>query len=170
MSQQGSRRASNGQGDAHRDPPKGSKAWERQQYDTNTLETLISDDLDDRTKVLLKNFLVKDLPLGNFTEAELHEFRWLLENRELEIFLAHPPQESVVQGTIRQAWLDDKRREETSLTAPQRKKIREIKEIVKNRARRGREGWQQAEISKQRRVTEQHRHDETSDSDDGGIV
>lgn len=117
----------------------------------------------------LTDFLNKELPLSNLTEAQLHEFRWLLENRILEIQAQHPPEQSHVRGAARAVWLQHEDRDETPLTVKEERRLRTIKERIKNLARRALEGFQQEEISKRREEVEQHayRHE---DDERGGLM
>lgn len=161
----------NGQTQQHAQTPIGSRRHDRQQLQSDDIEEIVDTDvLDDATVSLAKTLLTRDIPMGNLSDAELHEFRYLLENRFLEILAEHPPEGSGLQGIRRKVMLGDKRRTEAALTGQQRSELRRIKSIILTRATRGKGGWQQDKINErtQRRIHEE-RGDPTAD-DNGGLM
>jgi len=128
--------------------PIGSRRWEQEQLQRDDIEEIVdSDVLDEATVDLARTLLTRDIPLGNLSDAELTEFRYLLENRFLEILAEHPPEGSGLQGKRRKVMLGDVRRTEAALTGQQRSELRRIKQIILSRATRGKGGWQQDKIN-----------------------
>ncbi len=130
------------------------------------LKELVDSDADPQLSNHLDVLKSKDLPLANYTEAEVNELKWL--NRAFEEMWRdmHPPPESVLQGNWRKALMDDELEGFSHVDAASALEISQFIQIIAHsRATRGRQGWQQEQLDKSIRVSETR---EQTDDDDGG--
>jgi len=96
-----------------------------------------------QTSKELQNLLASDFVLGNQTDAETSEFKWMVKLQELEYFCIHPQVESCVQGAYRSFLLDDKTEKVSSLTSSEKIQIKQAILASVSRSSRSRDGWQQ---------------------------
>ena len=91
----------------------------------------------------LENLLAADFVLGNQTDAETSEYKWMVKLQELEYFCIHPQVESCVQGDYRSFLYNDKSEKISSLTTSERIRIKQSILASISRSSRARMGWQQ---------------------------
>jgi len=65
------------------------------------IDKMTDHQLSQGTIDILSNLLDQDYLLGNMTEAEVHEFRWLARVLRLKVEAMHPPQEGVIARATR---------------------------------------------------------------------
>ena len=135
--------------------------------DTEYLQELTSNELDDHTVALMQNLVSQDFLLSNLKSAEINEIKWIARSIARKIKRMHPPQESVVEGERRKVLLDDERDGLQSLTPHQENLIDQAMMDFLTRVARSRDGWQQDEMGKQLRVS--RTEDDSSDDADGGF-
>lgn len=135
--------------------------------DTGYIKEMTNHQLEDPTVDLLANMLDQDFMLGNLTEAEVHEYRWLARVMMLEIQSLHPNQDTVFQGELRAVAFDDKAQNFTPLSERDKAVIEQFIMAVISRATRGRDGWQQEMFNKTIQASETRQID---DDDDGGFL
>jgi hypothetical protein len=139
-----------------------------QDLDTKTYIDKITDhSLDDATINELSAWLDEDFMHGNLEEAEVHEFRWLARVSKNEVVGAHPTRDSVFEGKLRAATVDNRQVAHTPLTDREQALVHEFTQAVTARATRGRGGWQQEEYNKTITASETR---EVGEEDDGGIL
>jgi len=135
--------------------------------DTAYIEQMTDHDLQDPTVDMLSNLLDQDFLLGNLTEAEVHEYRWLARVMVLEIKSLHPSQDAIFQGKVRAGAYDDKAQEINPLSEREKAVVEQFIMGVISRATRGRDGWQQEMFNKSISASETRQIDE---GDDGGFL
>ena len=91
----------------------------------------------------LENLLASDFVLGNQTDAETSEYKWMVKLQELEYFCIHPQIESCVQGEYRSFLYNDKSEKISSLTTSEKMRIKQSILASISRSSRSRAGWQQ---------------------------
>ncbi len=91
----------------------------------------------------LENLLASDFVLGNQTDAETSEYKWMVKLQELEYFCIHPQVESCVQGDYRSFLYDDKSEKISCLTTSEKMRIKQSILASISRSSRARMGWQQ---------------------------
>jgi hypothetical protein len=126
-------------------------------------EDLVESGVPEESVYLLSQLMSKDWVLSNLKDAEVHEQRWLTENVYLGWLALHPRRESQLASEYRRWLFDDPGQAVEPLSDAARL---EGKNFIRNhiaRLSRGREGWQQEEMSKQYRVSETRKA-----NDDGG--
>jgi len=135
--------------------------------DKTYIQETLGYDADQGTIDLLSNLLDRDFMLGNATEAEQHEFRWLARVLRLEVEALHPSEESIWQGRLRAVAFDDAQDKLPSLSEQDLNKIETFIMVAIRRAGRGKDGWQQEMYNKT--ITASERREVDSD-DDGGFL
>jgi hypothetical protein len=100
----------------------------------------------------LQNLLAKDYPLSNIRSGDREYFRLLGENVALYVEEEFPPEESLVQGELGAALLEDPDYETHAQSPRQKTKYETILMDAFARSSRGVEGWQQDELSKSTNV------------------
>lgn len=123
--------------------------------------------LEQGTINLLSNLLSEDFVLGNFSDAEVHEFRWLARVIRLEVEALHPDEESVWTGEFRKIAFDDSYQALSPLDDAELAIIEQFIMGVISRATRGRDGWQQEMFNKTIHASERR---DLDDDDDGGLM
>ena len=91
----------------------------------------------------LENLLASDFVLGNQTDAETSEYKWMVKLQELEYFCIHPQVESCVQGEYRSFLYNDKSENISCLTTSEKMRIKQSILASISRSSRARMGWQQ---------------------------
>jgi hypothetical protein len=135
--------------------------------DTAYIEQMTDHDLQDPTVDMLSNLLDQDFLLGNLTEAEVHEYRWLARVMVLEIQSLHPSKDAIFQGKARAAAFDDKAQEINPLSEREKAVVEQFVMGVISRATRGRDGWQQEMFNKTITASETR---DVGDDDSGGFL
>ena len=134
--------------------------------DEGYIDKVTNSQLQQGTVTILSNLLSKDFVLGNLSEAEVHEHRWLTRQLVLEVEAAHPRQNSMWRGRFRQVASGRERDALEPLDDPQKTTMQQFIQGVIARATRSRDGWQQEEVNKSYRVSERRE----PDKDDGGFL
>jgi len=78
-----------------------SAADAEQPMDTAYIQQMTDHDLQDETVDMLSNLLDRDFMLGNLSEAEVHEYRWLARVMTLEIEALHPNRSGITRASQR---------------------------------------------------------------------
>lgn len=134
--------------------------------DKTYIREMTGHELEQGTIDLLSNLLDRDFMLGNLSDAEVHEYRWLARVIRLEIESLHPSEESIWQDELRAVAFDDGDDKLPSLSEQDLSIIEQFLMAVIARATRGKDGWQQEMFNKT--ITASERRDVSND-DDGGI-
>jgi hypothetical protein len=130
------------------------------------IDKMTDHQLSQGTVDILSNLLDQDFMLGNMTDAEVHEYRWLARVIRLEVEALHPNQDSVFQGQLRMVAFDDKAQNLPPLDEGDKAVIEQFLMGVIARATRGKDGWQQKMFNETIVASERR---EVGDDDDGGI-
>jgi hypothetical protein len=133
--------------------------------DGGYIDAVTNSQLQQGTVDILANLLSKDFVLGNLSEAEVHEHRWLTRELVLEVEAAHPRPDSMWRGRFRQVASGKERDALEPLDDAQKTTMQQFIQGVITRATRSRDGWQQEEVNKSYRVSERRE----PDKDDGGF-
>jgi len=144
-----------------------SAADAEQPMDTAYIQQMTDHDLQDETVDMLSNLLDRDFMLGNLSDAEVHEYRWLARVMTLEIEALHPNRNSILQGKVRAMAFDDRDDGFEPLSEREKAKIEQFIMAVISRATRGRDGWQQEMFNKSISASETR---EVNADDDGGFL
>lgn len=132
--------------------------------DEGYIDKVTESELNPGTISTLSNLLSKDFVLGNLSDAEVHEHRWLTRQLVLEIEAMHPREDSMWQGRFRQVASGKRRDALRPLDEAQKSVMQQFIMGVINRATRSKDGWQQEESNKVYRVSERR---DTSEEDEG---
>lgn len=135
--------------------------------DRTYINEMTDHELDQGTIDILSNLLDRDFMLGNLSDAEVHEYRWLARVLRLEIEALHPNENSVFRGAVRAVAFDDRGDALPSLSEQDLVIIEQFLMAVIARATRGKDGWQQEMFNKTITASEQRSID---DGDDGGFL
>jgi hypothetical protein len=119
----------------------------------------------------ISNLLAKDYPLANMRSADREYFRLLAENVAIYVEEEFPPEESLVQGTLGAALLEDAEYDTHALTPRKKTEYETILMDAFARTSRGVGGWQQEEFGKSTSVrrVEDNRAPEGSEGFIGGL-
>jgi len=131
------------------------------------IDKMTDHQLSQGTIDILSNLLDQDYLLGNMTDAEIHEFRWLARVLRLKVEAVHPPQDSFFQGRGRMIAYGDRSQKLPALDDVDKTVIQQFIMGVIARATRGKEGWQQEMFNKTITASETRQVDE---GDDGGFL
>lgn len=137
------------------------------QLDGGYIDKVTDSQLQQGTVDILQNLLSKDFVLGNLSEAEVHEHRWLVRELLLEVEAAHPRDDSMWKGRFRQVAAGREREALEPLDSAQKTVMQQLIHGVITNATRSRGGWQQEELNKSYRVSERREPDA---NDDGGFL
>lgn len=135
--------------------------------DRTYINEMTEHELDQGTVDILSNLLDRDFMLGNLSDAEVHEYRWLARVLRLEIEALHPNEESIWQGDLRAVAFDDRNDALPSLSEQDLSIIEQFLMAVIARATRGKDGWQQEMFNKTITASERR---EVGNDDDGGFL
>lgn len=145
----------------------GQQVWNDQgNMRTEYIREIVGHEMDDATVQLVSTYLSKQFVLSNFSEAEVHEFRWLSRELLIEIEDMHPNDRCVFTGESRKAFFDT----EFALTPLEdfeRNKLFQLIQAAISRAARSKQGFQQEQFGKQVKVSEVR---DADGSDDGGWI
>lgn len=128
------------------------------------LQTLSDTTLSQGTITVLDNLLTQDFVLGNLTDAEYNELKWLTRATTRAVYAMHPRHDSALTGERRAFLLDDPDETLEPLTDQERITIENFIRGVFMRASRARDGWQQEQMSKTYTVSEIRDEDDNEDS------
>jgi hypothetical protein len=137
-----------------------------QDNDTQYLREVTDTELNHETLEIVSNMLSKDFVLSNLSDAEMHELRWVSRVIRLQVEAEHPHDDSMWQGRFRELASGGHSKPLESLNGREKTELLQVIQGIIARASRGKEGWQQEEISKSYAVSE--RRDESDD--DGGFL
>lgn len=127
------------------------------------LKTLSDTTLSQGTITVLDNLLTQDFVLGNVTDAEYNELKWLTRLTSRKVFAMHPRHDSALVGERRAFLLDDPDETLEPLTEQEKITIENFIRGVFMRASRARDGWQQEQMSKTYTVSEIRDEDDNDD-------
>lgn len=129
------------------------------------LEAVVDDDLDEGTVNMLLNMTSRDFILSKLKDAELNEIKKLREITLKKVFAAHPSEQRIMKGEIREQVYDDGN---AVMPLSQKTKI-QIDQYVRGafaRVARSRDGFQQEQFGKTISASERR----TADDEDGGLL
>jgi hypothetical protein len=109
---------------------------------------VLQPDIDGEIPNAITNLLAADYPLANLERADREYFRILNRNIELYLKEEHPPQDSLVQGELGAALLEEPDYNVHALTPRRCTEMKTALMDAYSRSSRGVEGWQQEEFSK----------------------
>jgi hypothetical protein len=135
--------------------------------DRTYINEMTDHELDQGTVDILSNLLDRDFMLGNLSDAEVHEYRWLARVLRLEIEALHPNEDSVFQGPLRAVAFDDRNDALPSLSEQDLSIIEQFLMAVIARATRGKDGWQQEMFNKTIQASETR---QVGEEDTGGFL
>jgi hypothetical protein len=145
----------------------GARQEAERPMDTAYIDKMTGHQLEQGTIDLLSNLLDQDFMLGNLSDAEVHEYRWLVRVLRLEIEALHPNEDSIWQGRLRAVAFDDPSDALPSLSEQDLSIIEQFLMGVIARATRGKDGWQQEMFNKTIQASETR---EVGEDDDGGFL
>ena len=105
-------------------------------------------DIDGEIPNAITNLLAADYPLANLERADREYFRILNRNIELYLKEEHPPQDSLVQGELGAALLEEPDYKVHTLTPRRCTEMKTALMDAYSRSSRGVDGWQQEQFSK----------------------
>jgi hypothetical protein len=120
-----------------------SSSSRREEY----VDTVVGHDIDDKLATPIKNLLANDYPLANLERVDREYFRLLADNIALYLKEQYPPEDSVVQGDVGAALLEDPSYRKTALSQQKRHEIETVLMTMFARTGRGVGGWQQDKLS-----------------------
>jgi len=135
--------------------------------DRTYIREMTDHELDQGTVDILSNLLDRDFMLGNLSDAEVHEYRWLARVLRLEIEALHPNENSIFEDSVRMIAFDDRKDKLPSLSEQDLTIIEQFLMAVIARATRGKDGWQQEMFNKTIQASETR---EVNADDDGGFL
>jgi len=166
-SEEEKRREEAEENEEHRMNLSAARAETEQPMDKAYIDKMTDHQLSQGTVDILSNLLDQDFLLGNLTDAEVHEYRWLARVIRLEVEAIHPGQDAVFQGDLRMVAYDDDAQRLPPLDEVDKAVIEQFLMGVISRATRGKDGWQQEMFNKT--ITASERREVDSD-DDGGFL
>ena len=131
------------------------------------IDKMTDHQLEQGTIDILSNLLDQDFLLGNMTDAEVHEYRWLARVLRLEVEALHPSQGSVFKDDLRMIAYDSGDQRLPPLDEVDKTVIEQFLMGVISRATRGKDGWQQEMFNKTITASETREVDE---ADEGGFL
>lgn len=138
---------------------------------TEYLEEVVDTGIDDELATPLHNLLAKDFPLANIRRADREYFRLLSENVALYVEEMFPPEDSLLQGDLGAALLEDPDYQTAALSQRKRNNIQTLLMTAFARTSRGESGWQQEKLGEniQTRRVEDNRVPEENSGLIGGL-
>jgi hypothetical protein len=115
-------------------------------------ESILNVGVNDQVPEAIQNLLARDYPLANIDGDDREYFRLLSENIRLYIEEEFPPEESLVQGDLGAALLEDPSYSHQALTPTKKTRYETILMDSYARSSRGVSGWQQEQFSKSTNV------------------
>lgn len=132
------------------------------------LDDLVETGIDDQLPTPLVNLLSKDYPLANIRRSDREYFRLLSENVAMYVKEQYPPENSLLQGDLGAALLEDPEYQFNSLNRRTRNEIETLLMTAFARTSRGEDGWQQEKLSEN--IQTKRVEDNRIPDDDGGFV
>jgi hypothetical protein len=129
---------------------------------------ILDPDVNETLPQPLQNLLAQDYPLANIRSGDREYFRLRNENVLLYLEEEFPPEDSLVQGELGAALLEDEGYRTQALTARKKTEYHTVLMDAFARTSRGVDGWQQEEFSKSTNV--RRVEDNRQPDDSGGIV
>jgi len=166
-SEEEKRREEAEENEEHRMNLSAARAEAEQPMDKAYIDQMTDHQLSQGTIDIMSNLLDQDFLLGNLTDAEIHEYRWLARVLRVEVEALHPSQEAILQGGVRMVAYDDVAQRLPPLDEVDKTVVEQFLMGVIARATRGKDGWQQEMFNKT--ITASERREVDSD-DDGGFV
>lgn len=111
------------------------------------VEQVLNSDLDPGTADMLSNMLQSDWVLGNLSDAEVHEARWLARTVADEVESMHPHEDSIWQGELRAYAANDESQKLKSLNSAEKTTIFQLIQAFTVRVTRS-ENMEQQEVFK----------------------
>jgi hypothetical protein len=96
---------------------------------------------------MVEQLLSRDFILGNASDAEIEEVRWLARNVVDMLEASFPPEESVVQGSYRKVLLRDDSDGRRALDDVDRQELQQTVLAFLMRITRSEDGWQQDKVA-----------------------
>jgi hypothetical protein len=122
---------------------------------------------DGRIPQPVANMLSDDFALGNLDPGEREYYRLLAENILLFVEEEHPPEDSLIQGWLGAALLEDETQRRAALSQRKKTELESILLDAHSRTSRGIEGWQQDQFSKSTSV--QRVEDDRQQEEESGL-
>jgi len=166
-SEEEKRREEAEENEEHRMNLSAARADAEQPMDKAYIDKMTDHQLSQGTVDILSNLLDQDFLLGNLTDAEVHEYRWLARVIRLEVEAIHPGQDAIFQGDLRMVAYDDRAQRLPPLDEVDKAVIEQFLMGVISRATRGKDGWQQEMFNKTITASERR---EVDGDDDGGFI
>ena len=142
-----------------------ASAESQRPMDQAYIDKMTDHQLTQGTINIMSNLLDQDFLLGNLTEAEVHEYRWLARVIRLEVESLHPHEDSIFKGDLRAVAFDDERQRVPALDEADKSIIEQFVMGVIARATRGEDGFQQEMFNKSIQASETRQVND----DDGGF-
>jgi len=166
-SEEEKRREEAEENEEHRMNLSAARADVEQPMDKAYIDKMTDHQLSQGTVDILSNLLDQDFLLGNMSDAEVHEYRWLARVLRLEVESLHPNQDAVFQREVRMAAYDESGQKLPPLDEVDKTVIEQFLMGVISRATRGKDGWQQEMFNKTITASERR---EVDGDDDGGFI
>jgi len=166
-SEEEKRREEAEENEEHRMNLSAARADAEQPMDKAYIDKMTDHQLSQGTVDILSNLLDQDFLLGNLTDAEVHEYRWLARVIRLEVEAIHPGQDAIFHGDLRMVAYDDRAQRLPPLDEVDKAVIEQFLMGVISRATRGKDGWQQEMFNKTITASERR---EVDGDDDGGFI
>lgn len=144
-----------------------AQAEAQRPMDQAYIDKMTDHQLSQGTVDILSNLLDQDFLLGNMSDAEVHEYRWLARVLRLEVEAVHPNESGVFQGDRRMVAYDRDDQRLPPLDEVDKSVIEQFLMGVIARATRGKDGWQQEMFNKTIQASETREVDE---GEDGGFL
>lgn len=129
---------------------------------------LVDHDINDHLAAPIADLLTRDFPLANLNRDDREYYRLLQENIALYVKEQFPPEQSLMQGDVGAALLEEPDYRMRAMTEQQRNQIETL--LLANHARssRGLDGWQQDKISEN--IETQRVEDLREEEEETGVV
>lgn len=145
----------------------GARAESEQPMERAYINEMTDHELEQGTIDILSNLLDRDFMLGNLSDAEIHEYRWLVRVLRLEVEALHPNEDSIWKNELRAVAFDDPKDALPALSEQDLSIIEQFLMGVISRATRGKDGWQQEMFNKTIQASETR---EVGEEDSGGFL
>jgi hypothetical protein len=107
----------------------------------------VDEDGNPNVSAMVEQLLSRDFILGNASDAEIEEVRWLARNVVDMLEASFPPEESVVQGSYRKVLLRDDSDGRRALDDVDRQELQQTVLAFLMRITRSEDGWQQDKVA-----------------------
>ncbi len=130
------------------------------------LQEVVEPGVDEQLPTGIKNLLSKDYPLANIRRSDREYFRLLSENIAHYVREQFPPEDSLVQGDLGAALLEDPDYNTYAKTIEDTNQIESVLMDAFARTSRGEGGWQQEKFTEN---IQTRRVEDEREEDSGGI-